>query len=306
MLHYSIKYTLLFLLSLCITFITAIVWVPFAKEGVDSSILIVLVVMSLVFSVQLFLWYLVYQKQKKHYVRILAVISLLMSSILLIITLCSLGYFIKTIYMNHHYENEASISRYQDSFIRWPGFTYPVGLQIEVDLPTPYLKNGNFLAPIIWIGPPITTEMIINSADWSVYSNHQFLVMLSGRYESRQIKVNDKQDTHISYTLFPGALRYVQGPNGFCTFSKIIDSYKHAPFAYAAGSELNASWYYYGTLLKVNLSDPLSKRLNQTSQLKNNIDLWIGMHHQFEDDQELLNLGYHYCSIKGIQHCFCK
>lgn len=113
------------------------------------------------------IWFLIACKTAVTYVKVLSYICIILTSISWFITTLFIGKIIKNEIQSRYYTKHASITHYQESWILWPGFSYPVGLKLEIDLPTPFIPdkkyNAGFYSPLILIGPRIDSTVVKNN-----------------------------------------------------------------------------------------------------------------------------------------------
>lgn len=278
----------------------------------------------LILTLIIIVWFLIARKTAATYVKMLSYICIILTFISWFMTLLFIGKIIKNEIQSRYYTKHASITHYQESWIQWPGFSYPVGLKMEIDLPTPFIPDkkydAGFYSPLIWMGPRIDLTVVKNNYyktlnwQWALQTgdNSSSVAILKEVVFNSLNKSNNidtqGENSKIIFCIYPGIIEYLNSEKAFCTFtnaSSDIWTHRDAPTIYTSGGQLNAMWFEYNGQFLVDLSDPLSSVLQRSSHLENNPALWINMHKQF-DDNNLLKLGYHQCELDTRTHCFCK
>lgn len=317
----NLLHTFLFILSVVVSYGMLLVTVALGKEGVGIEDIwrLIFITATLVFIV--IVWILISRITLSSYVKALSYTCIAIIIFPLIILILLDVYIIKTDLQGKYYSNKAVISHYQESLIKWPGFLYPVGIQMIIEMPTPFAVNAKryagFYPPVIWMGPAVESIsrkiLFFTSFDWALQISDKLptYAFLKGvvfnKIKQPQSNIVQDGQSKIIFNLYPSAIEYLESENAFCTYaerSNDIYANRLAADNYASGSQLNAMWFYAGKN-DVDLSNILTNALQQASQLANNPMLWINMHKQFEDNN-LINIGYHQCVIQSRTHCFCR
>lgn len=313
--------TFLFIISVIVSYAMLLLAIVSGKEGIGIEDIWRFIFFTAILLLIIIVWILISRLTLSSYVKALGYVCIAMICFPLIILILIDVFIITTELQGKYYSNKAEISRYQDSLIQWRGFSYPIGLRLEIDMPTPFAVNvkrfAGFYPPVIWMGPAIEPtsrkNLFFTSFNWAIQITDQLptYAFLKGvvfnKIKQPQSNIVQEGQSKIIFNLYPSVIEYLESENAFCTYAnKATDIYANSlpPNNYASGGQLNAMWFYAGKNY-VDLSDTLTHALQQSSQLENNPTLWMNMHKQFEDNN-LLNIGYHQCVIQSRTHCFCR
>lgn len=301
----KIAMVLLFIISLIGIFFTFIFAVATGKEGFYFSDLGNLAIIVSVYSIIIITWIFLSRRYRNPLVSTFAFAVILLSFFPLSLSLyTSISLFVKD-KQTKKIAAEATVTSYQDNFIQWPGFQYPVGLQVEIGLIAPYVlqKNAGFYYPLLWMGPGLSAD----ARKWYTFASSDnvtigdkllpYLSRPNDRRENSNV-LQAGQKVTLKYDLLPGVISLYEDSNHFCISPDRSDD----RFVYSEGSQLNGT-YFYGD---ADFSEPLLKQIRQHSKLENNPELWKAMHQQFTAEN-LMKIGYSQCQIRDRkENCFCR
>ncbi|RDI48086.1 hypothetical protein [Aquicella lusitana] len=316
----TILISILFIVSVLFAVGAALMSLALGKEGYDFQSIPTLLIFSLILLLIMIFWFYISRKTADQSVRMMAWSALLLVCIPFILIIFIIGTFFYGDWLGRYQSTQTSISHYQESFIRWAGFSYPTGLRVEISLSTPFAddtrQTTGFSPPMIWMGPPVPSTapaklyFSLQRGSLQMAASQPSLAVLKAVSFSKENQPKPQLsagNAQVVFYLYPGVIEYLENENAFCTYSAgkgDIYSSGKLPDHDALGSQLNSIWFYAGRT-EVDLSAQMTHVLQQSSQLENNPALWINMHRQFSDEQ-LLQKGYHSCVLSQRTHCFCR
>lgn len=317
----SILFILFFIISLLGISLTFLASLAPLKEGIGTENLPYLLSLSAIFLVIMMCWWLIYRRTTSYHVQTISRFCMLFAFIPFALVLFMMASVVYKNVAGKQQSGAAKIDQYRETFINWPGFAYPVGLQITIVLQAPYAKGNyaGFYPPLVWMGPE-AIDIASKSAVYEVYFGPSAGIKINGRLlsvlkgivlskEKQPSLIISAQESTLTFNLYPGVIEYLESPNNFCTYSgtsaaKDIYSNWPRPDTQSIDKQLSAIWFYAGNI-DVMLSAPLTAAMRQFSKLENNPQLWANIHTQFNDDS-LLKMGFHPCTLANRTHCFCK
>jgi hypothetical protein len=200
---------------------------------------------------------------------------------------------------------QVNIVSYKETFINWPGFEFPVGIKIELEVPKSSLPPAHiatYSQPAIWMGP----ENLAPIGEINAFNLPGFAILKPLQLNDLDPKLEPNAASNrtflMTYYLYPGNLRYIESANAFCKSegsNASILAYVIEPV------RLHGTWYWHDPRKTINLTSQFSTMLQKQSTLARDPNLWVNMHSQFEDDK-LLEAGYKACQLQADTHCFCK
>ncbi len=295
---------LLLMVSLGLAVLGYAISIVSGKEGFVFSQLWIFLAIIISYLFLFALWYWLRKKFPLLFIKILATIIILFIAPPFLFLLLMGG---RLIY--HHIQGELlaekiGVTHYQETAITWPGMSYPVGIHIEFEVPSPSLSNSHayYGNPIIWMGPleAVPANSYDRNANYPYAVLRRIFLNKQNRNPLPQV-VSQGEVSKIVTNLYPGIIAYFETPDAFCTYPQQGNEKKN----YATGSNLNALMFWQYEQKKVDVSVPFTHLLSTSSQFEGNRELWTKMHEQFED-VNLLKQGYHPCTLQARKHCFCK
>lgn len=305
--HYFLA-IVFFFITLAATFVGFIISIATAKEGIAWSDMWIYGAIVLTFFILIAIWIWIFRKFSSLFFKILAGFGIFFISFPLIIVLLTGGIFIYEGVQGKLYRGSVAVNDYKETFITWPSLPNPVGVHIELEVPSQSLPNrkARYTPPMIWMGPqrsvpydPYYYIYNANVKDQPVVLSQVFLNKQKPNLGPEVFSLGES--TKIIVDLYPGIITYIESPEAFCTQPELGKGRS----TYANGTQLNSQMFWYYGKEQVDASPFLTPLLQKNSRLQGNPELWTKIHQQFEDES-LLKSGFHACTLQARQHCFCK
>ncbi|MBN9287982.1 MAG: hypothetical protein BGO43_00550 [Gammaproteobacteria bacterium 39-13] len=289
------------LMTVAVSYLCFIIVIATSKEGIVGSdfLTFFLTMITLILTFSAWLW--VLKKSNAPAMKVISSTGMALPALpFLLITFVS-GFVIYQFMYGKYLSKYATVRHYKETLITWPNFTYPVGLKIELEVPSASLGHrARYEGPILWMG----SEGIIHANNAYSTSSHGYATLRPPFFVKNQptstITTGENSSTITQY-LYPNVIMYIESPDVFC---KELYSDLNTQI-YSTGSHVNGilRWRYAQAV--VDLNNALDNFLHKDSVFKNNPMLWNNMHKQFRDEN-LLAVGFKRCQIGARTNCFCK
>jgi hypothetical protein len=208
-----------FFVTLAATFMGFIISIASAKEGIAWSDMWIYGAIALTFFSLIAIWIWVFRKLSPVFFKILAGVSIFFISFPLIIVLLTGGTFIYEAIQSHLSKGSVSINDYKETFISWPSLPSPVGVRVELEVPTRSIPNlrARYDPPMIWMGPQASVPY---DPYYSIYNPHDKnqTVILKQVFLNKQRTHPEPQrqvlgeTTKLIIDLYPGIIDYIESP----------------------------------------------------------------------------------------------